>query len=159
LTLEQVCRAERLFSTDYMSVFTGLGHTALYLSPDRVTKYVAVEPNVHMHPHIRDTATKAGFSEESQNLQILSCGAEDWQSIASALGGQNQVDTLVSILTLCSVPQPEQTIKLLVDKVLIPGGQLLFFEHVASKRRDVRFWQWLWSPIWKVRMIDMFHIM
>ena len=133
-----------------MSTPPGLGHTALYLSPDRVTKYVALEPNVLMHPHIKETATQAGFFEESQTLLILSCGAEDWKSIASALGGQNQADTLISILTLCSVPQPEHTIRNLADKVLKPGGQLLFIEHVASKRHDVRFWQWLWSPIWKV---------
>ena len=127
-----------------------MGHTAVYLSPDHVTKYVALEPNVLMHPHIKEAATQAGFSEQSETLLILSCGAEDWMSIVSALGGQNRVDTLISILTLCSVPQPERTIKVLAEKVLKPGGELLFYEHVASKRRDVRFWQWFWSPIWKV---------
>lgn len=133
--------------------FTGLGHTALYLSPERVTKYVALEPNILMHPHIKETATQAGFSEESQTLLILSCGAEDWKSVVSALGGHHRVDTLVSILTLCSVPQPEHTISMLADIVLKPGGQFLFIEHVASRRRDVRFWQWFWTPIWKVRTV------
>jgi hypothetical protein len=103
-----------------------------------------------MHPHIKETAGKAGFTEESDTLLILSCGVEDLETIMSAIGGQHQVDTIVSILTLCSVPQPEQTIKALAEKALKPGGQMLFYEHVASKLRDVRFWQWFWTPIWKV---------
>ena len=103
-----------------------------------------------MHSHIREMAAEAGFSEESDTLLILTCGAEDWKSIVSAIGGQHQVDTLVSILSLCSVPRPEETIKALAEHVLKPGGELLFFEHVASKRGDVRFWQWFWTPIWKV---------
>lgn len=113
-----------------------------------------------MHPHIKENAGKAGFSEESDTLLILSYGAEDWESIGSAIGGQNQVDTIVSVLTLCSVPQPEQTIKVLVENVLKPGGQLLFHEHVASKRRDVRFWQSFWTPIWQViaKKFDIYFI-
>ncbi|KAF8501945.1 S-adenosyl-L-methionine-dependent methyltransferase, partial [Gautieria morchelliformis] len=133
-----------------LDIGAGLGHTALYLSPSRVRKYVALEPNVLMHPHIREAAAHVGFSEESQTLLILACGAEDWESIALAIGGQNRVDTIVSVLTLCSVPEPERTIKALADKVLKDGGQFIFYEHVASKRPDVRFWQWFWSPIWKI---------
>ncbi|KAF8583394.1 hypothetical protein K439DRAFT_1634449 [Ramaria rubella] len=127
----------------------GHGHTVPYLSTSRVSKYVAIEPNVLMHPKIRDTAVRAGFSEESDTLIILSCGAEDVATISSALGGQHQVDTIVSVLTLCSVPSPQRTIERLVIDILKPGGQLLFYEHVASKRRDVRWWQGFWSPLWK----------
>ncbi|KAF8518690.1 S-adenosyl-L-methionine-dependent methyltransferase [Hysterangium stoloniferum] len=127
----------------------GMGHTMLYLDSHVATKYVAVEPNLLMHPHIRTMAADQGFSEESGSLIILSCGAEDCKTISDALGGLHQVDTIISILTLCSVPRPQHTIKVLVDKVLKPGGQLLFFEHVASKRRDVLFWQRFWTPIWR----------
>ncbi|KAF8583685.1 hypothetical protein K439DRAFT_1661155 [Ramaria rubella] len=127
----------------------GHGHTIPYLSTNRVSKYVAIEPNVLMHSRIRETAVRAGFSEESDTLIILSCGAEDVATIASALGGQHQVDTIVSVLTLCSVPSPQRTIERLVIDILKPGGQLLFYEHVASKRRDVRWWQGFWSPLWK----------
>ncbi|KAF8509500.1 hypothetical protein JB92DRAFT_3089261 [Gautieria morchelliformis] len=121
-----------------LEIGAGLGHNALYLSPSRVRKYVALEPNVLMHPHIREAAAHIGFSEESQTLLILACGAEDWESIASAIGGQNRVDTIVSVLTLCSIPEPGRTIKTLADKVL-KGGQFIFFEHVASKGPDICF--------------------
>lgn len=131
-------------------MFQGLGSTVTYLSKDRVTRYVAVEPNVLMHPHIRDVANKAGFFGTDGSLLILPYGAEDYKSIGSAVGGLRTVDTIISVLTLCSIPNPERTVRDLVDKLLKPGGEFLFYEHVASKRRDVRFWQWFWTPVWKV---------
>ncbi|KAF8512732.1 hypothetical protein BU17DRAFT_77349 [Hysterangium stoloniferum] len=42
----------------------------------------------------------------------------------------------------------EKAIERLVDNVLKPEGELLFCEHVAHKRSDVRFWQSVWTPIW-----------
>lgn len=111
---------------------------------------MAVEPNVLWHSHIKGAALKAGFSEEDGSLLILSCGAEDYKTIAGALGGLGTVDTIISVLTLCSVPNPEQTIRNLVRKLLKPGGEFLFLEHIASKRHDVRFWQRFWTPLWKV---------
>ncbi|KAL4262512.1 S-adenosyl-L-methionine-dependent methyltransferase [Pleurotus pulmonarius] len=125
----------------------GHGHTANYLDRDKVTKYVALEPNTLMHPRIRETAKAAGFEEADGSLVILSCGAEDTESILSSVGA---VDTIVSVLTLCSVPSPELTITSLVRDVLKPGGVLLYFEHVRSPRDDVAWWQKLWTPLWQL---------
>ncbi|EJF55520.1 hypothetical protein DICSQDRAFT_130574, partial [Dichomitus squalens LYAD-421 SS1] len=124
------------------------GHTALYLDHTKVTKYVALEPNVLMHPEIRTTAAKKGFTEEAGTLLILPYGAEQISLIASALGGAHAVDTLVSILSLCSIPDPEQTLRRLVNDALKPGGTLLFYEHVLSPREDVARWQRFWAPVW-----------
>ncbi|KAG8903422.1 hypothetical protein FRB99_003317 [Tulasnella sp. 403] len=130
----------------------GHGHTVNYLKRDQVTKYVAVEPNHLMHPEIRKNATSAGYSEEAGELVVLDCGAEDFQLINSAVGGENQVDTIISILTLCSIPEPQATVRNLSLRVLKPGGQFLFCEHVLSPRNDVRWWQRLWTqiPIWSL---------
>lgn len=106
-----------------------------------------------MHSHLKGAANKAGFFEEDGSLLVLSCGAEDYSTIMSALGGWETVDTIISVHTLCSVPNPEQTLTNLVGKILKPGGELLFLEHVASERPDVRFWQWFWTPLWKARLI------
>ncbi|KAF4588218.1 hypothetical protein EYR38_010185 [Pleurotus pulmonarius] len=125
----------------------GHGHTANYLDRDKVTKYVALEPNTLMHPRIRETAKAAGFEEADGSLVILSCGAEDTESILSSVGA---VDTIVSVLTLCSVPNPELTITSLVRDALKPGGVLLYFEHVRSPRDDVAWWQKLWTPLWQL---------
>jgi len=45
-----------------------------------------------------------------ESLLILSCGAEDISSVLTALKGPDSVDTLISILTLCSIPTPEQSL-------------------------------------------------
>lgn len=44
----------------------------------------------------------------------------------------SSVDALVCTLTLCSVPSPERTLSE-VRRVLRPGGQFLFLEHVLSE--------------------------
>ncbi|KAF7789147.1 hypothetical protein EIP86_000084 [Pleurotus ostreatoroseus] len=123
---------------------------ALFMAPLKVAKYIALEPNVRMHNEIRKSAAKAGFTEESNTLLILSCGAEDIPKIMSALEKPQCVDTLIFILTLCSIPEPAATIRALVDQVLKPGGQLLMYEHVLSPRSDVAWWQKFWTPLWRV---------
>ena len=126
----------------------GHGHTAKYLDTIRVTKYVALEPNIHMHDEIRRAADAAGFSEAAGTFVLLACGAEDTTTILTSLGGYQPVDTLVSVLALCSVPDPQETIKSLATEVLKPGGQVLFFEHVQNPQPHIAWWQTFWSPLW-----------
>ena len=130
----------------------GYGHTAKYLDHAKVTKYVALEPNELMHDEIRKRANAAGFTEAEGNLLILPYGAEEIATIISVLGGPNTVDTAMSMLSLCSSPEPKKNIKTLVDLLLKPGGQLLFYEHVLSPREDVAWWQRFWTPLWKYAM-------
>lgn len=131
-----------------LDVGAGHGHNIKYLDRARVTKYVALEPNVLMHPDIRRTADAVGLNEADGNLIILACGAEDTASILTSLGGYQPVDTIVSTLTLCSVPEPKRTIKALVSDVLKPSGELLFFEHVQNPFPHIARWQRFWSPLW-----------
>jgi len=102
-----------------------------------------------MHEGLKIEVAACGFTEEAGNLQILSCGAEELDKIVAQISGQ--VDTLVSVLMICSVPSPQKTISGLMYKVLKPGGQFLYYEHVASKKWDVRIWQYIWTPLWAVR--------
>jgi SAM-dependent methyltransferase len=131
-----------------LDIGAGHGHTLKYLDRSRVTKYVAVEPNTGMHTKILQAATEAGFDEAKGQVIVLGCGIEEFNTITQVLGGENQVDTLISILTLCSVPGPQKVIPTMVNRLLKRGGQLLFYEHVESPRKDVRWWQRVWSPIW-----------
>jgi len=103
-----------------------------------------------MHPEIRKLAAVKGFTELDDTLLILSCGAEDISSILAALETPNSVDTLISILVLCSIPAPEQSLGALVRYVLKPEGSFLFYEHVLSHREDVAWWQRFWTPLWKL---------
>lgn len=135
----------------------GYGHTVRYLNRTRVSRYVALEPNPLMHPQIRGEASAAGFHEADGTLVVLACGAEDTRAILTALAPPTSpadqspaIDTIVSVLTLCSVPEPQRTIAGLVRAVLKPGGQLLMYEHVLSRRADVAWWQRFWTPLWAV---------
>ncbi|KAI5885471.1 uncharacterized protein SCHCODRAFT_02603371 [Schizophyllum commune H4-8] len=154
-------------------VDAGAGHgvSALYLDRNKVTKYVAVEPNLAMHDYIRRTAASAGFSEDDGSLVVLGCGIEDVAAICAALRSNKAADTdersadtnaphanlagpcadtIISVLTLCSIPNPRATIRALVHGLLAPGGTFLFYEHVLSHRADVAWWQRFWAPVWRV---------
>lgn len=132
-----------------MCFIKGHGHTVQYLVRDKVTKYIALEPNQLMHPAIRKLAAAHGFTEEASTLLIIPCGAENTTSILAAIGSLHAVDTIVSILSLCSIPDAERTLHGLVSEVLKPGGTLLFYEHVLSPLSDVAWWQRFWTPVWK----------
>ncbi|KAJ7623333.1 hypothetical protein FB45DRAFT_925312 [Roridomyces roridus] len=134
-----------------LDIGAGHGHAIQYFERDAVTAYVALEPNALMHNEIRSRAESAGYTEMDGTLLIISCGAEDPAAIRKALDNAGlQVDTMLSIMTLCSIPSPQKTLARLVDDVLAPGGKLLFYEHVLSPRKDVAFWQRFWTPIWRL---------
>ncbi|KAJ7180524.1 S-adenosyl-L-methionine-dependent methyltransferase [Mycena filopes] len=129
-----------------LDIGAGHGHSIDYLDRTVVTNYVALEPNILMHDAIRARANSAGVP-----LLILGCGAEDTSAIQSQLASANlRVNTMLSIMTLCSIPDPEKTISRLVREVLAPGGRLLFYEHVLSPREDVAWWQRAWTPLWRL---------
>lgn len=114
-----------------------------------MSRYIALEPNVFMHKNMRAKANEAGFYESDGTLIILSFGAEDTHSILLSLSQESvTIDTMISVLTFCTIPNPQRTISNLVRDVLKPGGQLLYYEHVLSSRPDIAWWQRFWAPIW-----------
>ncbi|KAG2363129.1 hypothetical protein BDR07DRAFT_1471408 [Suillus spraguei] len=110
----------------------------------------------HMHAEIRRRASAAGYTESAGTLLILSCGVEQISTILSSLPtslGHPPIDTLISILTICSIPSPQSTVSGLITEVVKPGGQVLFYEHCLSDRKDVRWWQEFWTPLWTVAFV------
>lgn len=57
-------------------------------------------------------------------------------------------DTAVCTLVLCTVRDPEQVLSEL-DRVLKPGGRLLFLEHVRSDDPRIAKWQDRIAPLWR----------
>ena len=106
--------------------------------PSSVTEVVAVEPE----PYLRERAERAAR------------GAPVPVSVVDALGGtlpfeDAAFDAAVASLVLCSVPQQGPVLSDLF-RVIRPGGELRFYEHVrANNPRLVRL-QDAVTPVWKL---------
>ncbi|MEB3021114.1 class I SAM-dependent methyltransferase [[Mycobacterium] crassicus] len=88
--------------------------------PETVTEVVAVEPE----SQLREVATAAA-AEAPVPVTVLA-------STVEALDETQPFDGIVCSLVLCSVEQPEEVLRQLFA-LLKPGGQLRYFEHVASR--------------------------
>ncbi len=101
----------------------GLGSTFPYL--DAGTRVIAFEPNRWFHEELRHRAREHDLDLELHGTSL------DVERL-----GTDSCDAVISTLVLCSVPDPAATIDD-IWRVLVPGGRLLFVEHVAAPR---------WSP-------------
>jgi SAM-dependent methyltransferase len=121
---------------DVLEIGAGAGANLRYLAPD--VRYVAVEPNLHMHRYLRREADRLGVG-----LQIHPATGEALPVADRAF------DAVVTTLVLCSV-QDVSAVMTEVQRVLRPGGRFVFVEHVAarpgSRQRRV---QRLVRPLWK----------
>jgi SAM-dependent methyltransferase len=59
------------------------------------------------------------------------------------------MDAAVTSLVLCSVPAPATALAQ-IARVLKPGGEFRFYEHVRSPRRVVGLAQDLIAPLWSL---------
>ena len=57
-------------------------------------------------------------------------------------------DSVVTTLVLCMVADMAQVLRE-ARRVLRPGGQFLFYEHVASLDPGTRRWQTRLNPLWR----------
>jgi SAM-dependent methyltransferase len=89
--------------------------------PDAVTEVVALEPE----PYLRELARRAA-AEASVPVVVTDGVADDLP------GGEAAFDAGVASLVLCSVPDQASALAELL-RVIRPGGELRFFEHVAAR--------------------------
>lgn len=106
--------------------------------PAAVTEVVAVEPE----PYLRERAAERG-AEAPVTVTVVAGTAE---ALPLADG---EADAVVSSLVLCSVRN--QAVALAeARRVLRPGGELRFYEHVVShKRGKAAFQRVFTNTIWK----------
>jgi ubiquinone/menaquinone biosynthesis C-methylase UbiE len=87
------------------------------------------EPDPYMFKQLRERAAKVCAGAE-----LIQAGAEDLPF------EDDSFDTVTVTLVLCTVPDQAAALRE-VRRVLKPGGQMLFLEHVRSKHPDLARWQ------------------
>ncbi len=124
-------RYERWIAGRKRALFGGLRGTVLEIGPGAGVNlayyapgitWIGIEPNVYMQAYLRKEA-------ESHGMQVdLRTG------VAERLeAGDETVDAVVGTLVLCSVMSVASALKE-IRRVLKPGGQFVFVEHVAAPK-------------------------
>ncbi|HYM45223.1 MAG TPA: class I SAM-dependent methyltransferase [Solirubrobacteraceae bacterium] len=99
----------------------GAGHGLNFAYyPSDVSEVVAIEPE----PHLRDLARQAA-ERTAVRIEVAA-------GIAEQLPAENgEFDAAVASLVLCSVPDQDAALQE-IYRVLRPGGELRFYEHVVA---------------------------
>lgn len=105
-----------------------------------VTEIVGIEPDAAMLDRARNTA--AGLSLAAP----LTLAVGDAQALDFP---DESFDTVLMCLVLCTIPDPLKALQE-ARRVLKPGGQVIFLEHVRSPDAAVARWQDRLTPAWKV---------
>lgn len=108
---------------------------ALY--PASVTEVIAVEPERYLRERAQAAATKAPVP-----VRVL-------DGVGGQLPGEEQsFDAGVAALVLCTIPDPGQALAELF-RVIRPGGELRFYEHVVSHAKwEARFQRLADATFW-----------
>lgn len=107
---------------------SGTGLNLQYYSED-LDELTLTEPEAAMR-----TRLARRLHREGNRAQVVDAPA---QRLPFA---DDSVDTVVSTLVLCTVDDPEPALRE-VERVLRPGGRLLFLEHVRSSSPRLSRWQ------------------
>lgn len=119
--------------------------------PAAVERLVLTEPEPAMLDQLRARLAGTGpdgprarpeGGSEADRPVLAGTDVEVCRASASSLPvGDGEADAVVATLVLCSVPDPAAVLAE-VRRVLRPGGQLVFLEHVAAEDRPRRLmWQ------------------
>ncbi len=96
----------------------GAGPNFTFLEPN--IQWIGIEPNPFMHPYLKEKAQDWGGTIDLRSRPLESADIAD-----------ESIDVVISTLVICSVPHLSETLES-IRRVLRPGGQFLFIEHVAA---------------------------
>jgi SAM-dependent methyltransferase len=105
--------------------------------PDELEELVLSEPSEPMARHLESRLDRS----DVHGSVLRAC--------AEALPvATDSIDTVVSTLVLCTVPDPAAALEE-IRRVLRPGGRLLFCEHVRADSNRLARWQERLAGPWK----------
>lgn len=107
--------------------------------PDSIEGLTMVEPDPHMTKQLRDKLEQSGRTAE---VSVVEAPGEDLPF------ADGSFDTVAVTLVLCTVPDPETSLAE-IKRILAPGGQLLFLEHVRAHDPGLARWQDRLEGPWK----------
>ena len=113
----------------------GTGANIPYYPPG--IQLIAIEPN----PHMIRRFTRTSHKNRSHASVVSGIGERLPFNDAS-------FDSVVTTLTLCMVKDLDSVVSE-IKRVLRPGGQFLFYEHVISLDKRIGRFQSLANPLWK----------
>ena len=130
-------RTAGLAHGDVLEIGGGTGANLPYYPPDaRVT---FVEPDPHMIRRLRRHVGEHGGGRQTAIVRQMG------ESLPFA---DASFDAVVSTLVLCMVRDADAVARE-ARRVLRPGGEFLFYEHVVSPRRRGEWWQHKLNPMWR----------
>jgi ubiquinone/menaquinone biosynthesis C-methylase UbiE len=103
-------------------------------------RWIGVEPNWYMHPHLRRVAESVGIDTDIVTGRVEALGLID-----------QCADAVVATAVLCSVDDLTRALRE-IRRILKPGGRFFFIEHVAAERGTLlsatqRILQPFWSCV------------
>jgi ubiquinone/menaquinone biosynthesis C-methylase UbiE len=102
-------------------------------------RWLGIDSNPAMFPYAQQEAKRLGLTIELREGQ-----AEHLPAV------NDSIDAVVSTLVLCSVHDPHKALQEVL-RVLKPGGQFIFIEHVAAARQTrLRRIQSFIRPVWQL---------
>jgi len=108
--------------------------------PRAVTGVLAVEPEPYLRSKAQEAAAQAGV-----DVEVVAGTADDLPAEGETF------DAAVFSLVLCSVPDQQRALTE-ARRVLKPGGELRFYEHVRAAseklaRLQARLDRWIWPRV------------
>ena len=123
---------------EVLELGVGPGVNFAYYDSGKVSKLFALEPNPGMLRHAAEERRRI-----SVDVEFIDLPGEEIPL------GNSSVDTVVSTFTMCTIPDVLKALRG-VNRVLKPGGQLIFFEHGLSPDPRVQRWQRRIEPCFKL---------
>ena len=118
-----------------LDVGSGTGANFTYYPPE--AEVVGIEPDPHMLRRAQARADRL-----KRQIKLLADGAEQLPF------PDGSFDVAVVTLVLCTVPDVDRALGEL-RRVLRPGGQLRFLEHVRARTAGWQRFQDIMTPLWK----------
>jgi SAM-dependent methyltransferase len=111
----------------------------------QIDKIYGVEPSIDAHAHLSKNVREAGLEDVYEivpvGIQSLSSTNVKGSHYKNQTIEKGSVDCVVSLLCLCSIPEPEKNIAELYDYLKV-GGRWYLLEHVRVRRSwPIRLYQ------------------